>query len=349
MRIYWSLYPLALIYGCAVRFRNKCFDWGILKERRFSLPVICVGNLTVGGTGKTPHTEYLIRLLQPKYKVAVLSRGYKRKTKGFVLAEANTTMDQIGDEPFQMKQKFPNVQVAVDSNRCEGIGRLMDYHPQVIVLDDAFQHRYVRAGLNLLLTDYNRLMTRDVMLPAGRLREPIGGMKRADVVVVTKCPRGMSDSDFRTIREELKLEAHQQAFFSTFEYGYIYKVFARNAQVSLNVLSPDDSVLLLTGIANPEPMLQELQNYTSQIVSLTFPDHHAFTQQELIRVIEQFNAMECKGARWIITTEKDATRLAVLQELDKDVSQHVWALPIEVKILENKEKEFNERICKELK
>lgn len=203
------LYPVSWIYGTGVWLRNKLFDWGIYKERKFDIPVISVGNITVGGTGKTPHTEYLIRLLQKDYKVAVLSRGYKRKSKGFVLARPDTSVQMIGDEPFQMKQKFPDIHMAVDRDRCHGIEQLCNSHiapgTEVIILDDAFQHRYVKPGINILLVDYHRLICEDTLLPAGRMREPENGKSRAHIVIVTKCPKDITPMDLRVLSKQMEL------------------------------------------------------------------------------------------------------------------------------------------------
>lgn len=349
MKIYWSLYPLALLYGCAVRLRNKCFDWGILQEQQFATPVICIGNLTVGGTGKTPHCEYLIRLLSPKGKVAVLSRGYKRKSKGFVLSDTDTPMSQIGDEPYQMKQKFPETIIAVDVNRREGISQLEKLNPDVILLDDAYQHRYVKAGLNLLLTDYNRLMTRDQMLPAGRLREPISGKKRADIILVTKCPNPLSPVQCEEIRKEIQPEGGQAVYFSTFVYGDLEQVFDASVALPPSSITPDDSVLLLTGIANPEPLVKEIRQYTTNIQPLSYPDHHDFTVEDMRQITQTYQSLSAQGKCWIITTEKDATRLTALSGWNNELKKALWKLPIKVSILEGKEKEFNDRICKELK
>lgn len=349
MQIYWPLYPFAFLYGCAVSIRNKCFDWGILHEQQYATPVICIGNLTVGGTGKTPHCEYLIRLLSPRGKVAVLSRGYKRKSKGFVLADSMTSMAQIGDEPYQMKQKFPEAIVAVDANRREGISHLETMNPDVILLDDAYQHRYVKAGLNILLTDYNRLMTRDQMLPAGRLREPLSGKRRADIIIVTKCPDQLTAEECESIRKEIHPAIHQSVYFSTFAYGELQQVFNPSKHQVLSQISPDDSVLLLTGIANPEPLAKEIRQYTMNIVPMSYPDHHNFTEQDFRQIRQAYLSLSEKGKCWIITTEKDATRLTPLKEWDESFKNNIWKLPIMVTFLEGKEEEFNQRICKELK
>lgn len=349
MRIYWYLYPLAALYGCVARLRNKCFDWGILQEQAFATPVISIGNLTVGGTGKTPHCEYLIRLLSQKGKVAVLSRGYKRKSKGFVMADSQTPMSQIGDEPYQMKQKFPETMVAVDANRREGIILLEKHHPDVILLDDAYQHRYVKASLNVLLTDFNRLMTHDVMLPAGRLREPLTGKKRADLILVTKCPASLSPNTCESIRKEIKPAPYQTVYFSTFAYGEMQQVFKGAHTEPLDAINANDTVLLLTGIANPEPMAKEIGRYTRHITALTYPDHHDFSVEDQRKIVQTYHSLAAKGKCWIITTEKDATRLTTLSNWEEGLKQDMWKLPIEVQILEGKEKEFNDRICKELK
>ena len=227
IKINKALRPLSWLYGVGVKLRNTMFNIGVLKSRAFDIPVISVGNITVGGTGKTPHVEYLIRLLQDRFRVAVLSRGYKRSSKGFVQANAATTMPEIGDEPYQMKQKFPNITIAVDKNRCHGIDQLVanDQKLDVILLDDAFQHRYVKPGINILLVDYHRLIIYDELLPAGRLREPLEGKDRADIVIVTKCPKDLKPMEYRVITKAMNLFPYQQLFFSTIEYGQLRPLF----------------------------------------------------------------------------------------------------------------------------
>ena len=266
----WLL-PVAWLYGIGVRIRNELFEMGILKSKSYDIPVISVGNITVGGTGKTPHTEYLIRLLRKKHKVAVLSRGYKRKSKGFILATSETSMPAIGDEPYQMKQKFPDVYVAVDKNRRRGIERLCDEQiapgTEVILLDDAFQHRYVKPGINILLVDYHRLICDDKLLPAGRLREPKEGKDRANIVIVTKCPEDIKPMGFRVISKALKLYPYQKLFFSTLKYSRLIPLFGEE-EYSLDELLPHKHVLLLTGIASPEQMKMDLEHYET--------DHAAF-------------------------------------------------------------------------
>ena len=225
------LRPLSWIYGLIVGIRNMMFDCGLLHSESFDIPVISVGNLTVGGTGKTPHSEYLVKLLQDKFQIGLLSRGYKRKTRGFLLANADTTMPEIGDEPFQMKLKFPNIHIAVDKNRRRGIHKLADeIKPvtDVIILDDAYQHRYVTPGVNILLMDYHRLICFDALLPAGRLREHQFNKRRADIVIVTKCPKTITPMEKRGISRSLELYPWQKLFFSTFRYGMLYNLFDRS-------------------------------------------------------------------------------------------------------------------------
>ena len=256
----WLL-PLSWLYGVGVGVRNHLFDLGVLPQQEFSIPVIDVGNITVGGSGKTPHVEYLIRLLHDKMKVGVLSRGYKRKSRGYVLADNDTPMRTIGDEPFQMKRKFPDVYVAVDKNRREGIQRLTDDEAtsdvDVILLDDAYQHRYVKPGINILLVDYHRLIIYDKLLPAGRLREPMKGKNRADIVIVTKCPKDLKPMEFRVLTKALDLFPYQALFFTRIDYDELAPVFPE--AVSLPTLSSANT-LLLTGIASPRQMELDLKD-----------------------------------------------------------------------------------------
>ncbi len=310
---YW-LMPLSWLYGLAVSIRNLMFDVGMLKSKTFPLPVICVGNITVGGTGKTPHTEYLIRMLSEKHQVAVLSRGYKRQSEGYVLATPTTPMTDIGDEPYQMKHKFPQIHMAVDKDRCHGIAELMKKEVQpptdVVILDDAYQHRYVKAGLNILLMDYHRLIYLDKLLPAGRLRESSSGTKRADIVIVTKCPRDITPIERKGIERSLNIENWQKIFFSTYTYPDNMKGIGSNP-------------LLVTGIASPEQMIYDLQKIVPEFDVMSFPDHHHFTENDI-------NNIRTRAAgRTILTTEKDSTRLHGLE--------NVKVIPIEVEFIDGKE------------
>ena len=310
---YWLL-PLSWLYGLVVSIRNLMFDAGALKSKTFPLPVICVGNITVGGTGKTPHTEYLIRMLSEKHQVAVLSRGYKRQSEGYVLATPTTPMTDIGDEPYQMKHKFPQIHMAVDKDRCHGIAELMKKEVQpptdVVILDDAYQHRYVKAGLNILLMDYHRLIYLDKLLPAGRLRESSSGTKRADIVIVTKCPRDITPIERKGIERSLNIENWQKIFFSTYTYPDNMKGIGSNP-------------LLVTGIASPEQMIYDLQKIVPEFDVMSFPDHHHFTENDI-------NNIRTRAAgRTILTTEKDSTRLHGLE--------NVKVIPIEVEFIDGKE------------
>ena len=339
-----KLSPLSWLYGLGVGFRNLLFEMGILKSRSFTVPVISVGNITVGGTGKTPHVEYLIRLLKDRTKVAVLSRGYKRKSHGFVLADESSTVNDIGDEPYQMKTKFPDITVAVDKKRTRGIDNLTNGEYvkdiDVIFLDDAFQHRYVKPGINILLVDYHRLIIYDTLLPAGRLREPVKSKDRADIVIVTKCPKDLKPMEFRVITKAMNLYPYQQLFFSTHEFGALRQMFGED-QKPLNTIA-NKNVMLLTGIASPEQMLTELQAYTKAVTPLAFSDHHAFSKKDVEKINETFSALP--SPKLIVTTEKDETRLLEVEGLSDEVKSSLFVLPIKIQILLNQEDAFNQSI-----
>ena len=344
------LYPFSFLYGIGVNLRNQLFDWNILRSRSFDVPIICIGNITVGGTGKTPHTEYLIRLLQKEHQVAVLSRGYKRKSKGFVLATPETTVEEIGDEPYQMKQKFPHVHIAVDADRCNGIEQLcapgITPEVDVILLDDAYQHRYVKPGINILLVDYHRMINEDALLPAGRLREPERGKNRANIVIVTKCPRDIKPMDYRIISKQINLYPYQKLYFSTLTYGDLTPLLKSREETAtrpLNSLGKDEKVLLLTGIASPKQLQHDLSQYTSHIETIAFPDHHAFNAKDMEAIKERFTQMG-EGRKIIITTEKDATRLINHPHLDDSVKESIYILPVEIEIMQKQQESFNEYI-----
>ena len=339
----WLL-PLSWIYGSIVRFRNWLFDIGVKKSKSFALPVISVGNITVGGSGKTPHVEYLVRLLQDKVKIAVLSRGYKRKSRGYVLAEEDTEMKEIGDEPFQMHQKFPGIYVAVDAKRVRGIQHLQDDEEtkdvEVILLDDAFQHRYVKPGINILLVDYHRLIIYDKILPAGRLREPLSGKNRADIVIVTKCPKDLKPMEFRVLTKAMNLYPFQKLYFTCINYDKPIGIF-NEQQLDLESLK-DKNVLLLTGIASPKQMEHDLTPMVKTLTSVSFGDHHHFKSKDIDRINEIFESMP--EPRLIITTEKDAVRLRDSEGLYEIVKDNLYALPIKVSFMQDQEENFNEKI-----
>ena len=339
----WLL-PLSWLYGLGVKFRNMLFEIGILRSESFDVPVISVGNITVGGTGKTPHVEYLIELLKDKAKVAVLSRGYKRRTRGFVIADDNATAKTIGDEPLQMKRKYgDDITVAVDRKRCHGIRQLTSDENgiDVILLDDAFQHRYVQPGVNILLVDYHRLIIYDKLLPAGRLREPLSGKNRADIVIVTKCPHDLKPMEFRVITKAMNLYPFQRLFFTCLEYRNITPVFGSGEQ-SLDSIGKDCHILLLTGIASPQQMIEDLSPRCPHITPLTFGDHHTFTSSDVARINNEFAALP--HPKMIITTEKDATRLIAVEGLSEEVRGAMFALPVKIRFMLGQEESFNEKI-----
>ena len=338
----WLL-PLSWLYGFGVSLRNRLFDLGMLPQQEFSIPVIDVGNITVGGSGKTPHVEYLVRLLRDKMKVAVLSRGYKRKSRGYVLASGDTPMRDIGDEPYQMKRKFPDIYVAVDKNRRKGISHLTDDEAtrdvDIILLDDAYQHRYVKPGINILLVDYHRLIIYDKLLPAGRLREPMKGKNRADIVIVTKCPKDLKPMEFRVLTKALNLYPYQGLFFTCIDYDELQPVF--NKTQSLPNMS-SANVLLLTGIASPRQMELDLKNRCRSITPLSFGDHHQFNDRDAARISEAFARLP--EPRIIITTEKDASRLEATPALTSEVRQALYVLPIRIRFMLDQEEHFNHKI-----
>ena len=339
------LTPLSWLYGLGVTIRNKMFDIGILNQKAYDVPVISVGNITVGGSGKTPHVEYLISILKDKVKTAVLSRGYKRKTHGYVLADDNSTMRDIGDEPFQMKRKFKNIYVAVDKKRCNGIEHLLNDEAtkdvEVILLDDAFQHRYVKPGVNILLVDYHRLIIYDKLLPAGRLREPLSGKDRADIVIVTKCPHDLKPMEYRVITKAMNLFPFQRLYFTCLDYRNITPVFGGKDK-TLDSINKDCHILLLTGIASPRQMIEDLSPRCPNITPLTFGDHHSFTSSDVTLINNQYAALP--KPKMIITTEKDATRLIGLEGLSEEVRSAMYALPVKIRFMLEQEESFNEKI-----
>ncbi len=319
----YLLFPLSLIYGLVISIRNWMFDKKIFKSAMFNFPLICVGNLAVGGTGKTPMTEYLVELLRKKFKTATLSRGYKRKTKGFAIAGADTTAIDIGDEPMQFHQKFPDITVAVGEERLVAIPQLLHDMPetQVIILDDAFQHRSVRAGLNILLTEYRNLYTRDLMLPAGDLRDVTSSSKRADIIIVTKCKPDMSIQEKTEIKKELDPLSHQQIFFTEIVYSEPYHLFDK----TISVVNHDTDVLLVCGIANPKPLKDFLATHVHTYDMLRYRDHQIFTTDDLKEIIKYYDRIDSKK-KIILTTEKDGVRLEKFKSELQDYP--IYVLPI---------------------
>lgn len=338
------LFPFSLVYGLGVVARNLAFDLGVMKSREFELPVISVGNLAVGGSGKSPMTEYLVRLLKDKHKVATLSRGYGRKSSGFRFVEANSSSAESGDEPLQFKRKFNNITVAVCENRVAGIKKLEADH-DVIILDDAYQHRALRAGLSILLFDYNTIFKFRVLLPAGDLREPVWEKNRADLLVVTKTPPGLDQADRQEILSIIKPRNLQEVFFSYLVYGNLKPLDPTMEERDFISVKVDTEIVLLTGIANPALLLSEIGGYTQHIIHHNYPDHHNFTKKNISKLVQSFNALFADD-KLIITTEKDAQRLSSgeVKELLKGLP--VYYVPVEAEIHEPERARFNELIEK---
>jgi tetraacyldisaccharide 4'-kinase len=336
------LYPFALLYALVLWLRNKAYDWGLLRSKRFDVPVISVGNLSMGGTGKTPHVEYLLKLLKDEHHPAVLSRGYKRKSKGFVMAVHDSTSLDIGDEPLQISRKFPEIPVAVDGNRVRGISRILQKHPatDAILLDDAFQHRAVKSGLSVLLTDFHNLYAEDFPVPVGTLREFRSGAHRADIIIVTKSGRTLSPITVRRIAELLRPKPHQQLFFSYISYGGLTPLPGSTAQVPTDRVS---SVLLFAGIANIYPLQEHVVNMSNYQEIIEFGDHHHYTEKDYQKIRKQFENLFIKN-KIIITTEKDAMRIAIPRIPEPLADLPVFYIPIEIKIHIEFRKSFNEQI-----
>jgi tetraacyldisaccharide 4'-kinase len=330
------LFPLALVYWLIILIRNKLYDTKVLDSASFGLPLICVGNLSVGGTGKSPMVELLVRNLKDDFKVATLSRGYKRKTTGYALADENSSALEIGDEPMQFKLKFPNVSIAVGEERLDAISQLLHDKPdtQCIILDDAFQHRAIKAGLNILLTDYSNLFTRDFYLPTGDLRDLKSSYKRAEIIIVTKCDPGLTENEYKEIIDEIGLLPEQHIFFTANKYGELYHILFHEKK--LRAL-PETEVLLVTGIANPQPLKDLLIEHTEAYYMLHYPDHHIFTIDDWKDIKKRFDRIETKE-KIILTTEKDAVRLAKFGDQLKDLPLYV--IPLEHHFLFNESDKF---------
>lgn len=337
----YFLFPFSIIYGIVIFIRNKFFDKGILRSAVFNFPVICVGNLAVGGTGKTPMTEYIVQHLKPLYKIATLSRGYKRRTKGFAIANEYTTAIDIGDEPMQFFQKFPDITVAVGEERIFAIPQILHQKPEteVIVLDDAFQHRSVNAGFNILLTDYSNLYTRDLMFPAGDLRDLRKSAARADVIIVTKCESTLSLKEKNKIIIELNPLPHQRVFFTAIDYSTPYHLVNKK---SIKIESAHD-VLLLCGIANPLPIKKYLNEQVRYYEMMKYPDHHIFSSDELVDIKNKFEKI-ISNNKIVLTTEKDAVRL---EKFEKELSDFpIFVLPIKHHFLFEESTLFNDLLIK---
>ncbi|HET8830290.1 MAG TPA: tetraacyldisaccharide 4'-kinase [Pelobium sp.] len=338
------LLPFSLLYGMVIFFRNKFYDWGIFKSQRFKTPIISVGNLEVGGSGKTPMVEYLIRLLKNEFKLATLSRGYGRKTKGFRWVKPSEDATLTGDEPLQISQKFPEISVAICENRTFGIKQIEKEH-QLILMDDAYQHRAVKPGLSILLFDYHQIKKTRFLLPAGNYRESFSGRKRANVIIVTKCPATLNRSQEKELEKIISPYPYQTLFLSTIKYANELKTIFKESQISAQNIKETWTVLLLTGIAKPTPLLNEAKKYTQNILHHSYPDHHQFSQKNMLKLVADFDAIKSEN-KIIITTEKDAVRLKTdkFAALINQLPIYQWR--IKVDFLNNTETVFNTIIKK---
>jgi len=334
------LLPFALLYGLIIMVRNWMYDKEYLQSSDFNFPLICVGNIAVGGTGKSPMVEYLLKLLTDDFRVATLSRGYKRKTKGYILAEKGTSALDIGDEPMQFFLKYPNVSVAVGEERIVAIPQMLHDNPdlQAIILDDAFQHREVKAGFNIVLTEFSNLYYHDFFLPTGDLRDEWRSAKRANIIVVTKCPPDLSEDKKQKIIRNLKLVPGQKVFFTKIEYGVPYHIIAPDRERYLNA---NMEVMLVCGIANPKPLKEYLIANVSTYYQKDYNDHHIFSIDDLNEVIAMFREMQSED-KIILTTEKDAVRLTKFREELKELPFYV--LPIRHKFLFEEGEQFNNAV-----
>lgn len=340
-------FPFSLLYGLVLSLRNKLYDWGLFASQEFDIPVISIGNLCVGGTGKTPHIEYLIRLLKPEFYIATLSRGYGRKTKGFLLADKQSTANEIGDEPMQFKRKYSSIRVAVDAKRVNGIVRLQKDYPslQAVLLDDAFQHRAVNPGLSILLTDYSKLYKHDFVVPTGSLREFRSGAIRADIIIVTKCPKILLPIERKRLISELKPMPHQRIYFSYIRYGDFLPLNGeqKNPFSKEFYFERNYSIVLLTGIANTSALEYYLKDKVKNLERLKFPDHHHFTDADMENLKKIFNNIAAAN-KIILTTEKDAMRLKSPEYAEALKDLPVFYLPIEIEFHDKDKEQFNEQI-----
>lgn len=336
----WLLFPFSLLYGLIVIIRNWCYDGGVLKSHSFIVPIISVGNLDVGGAGKSPMSEYLVRLLKDHYKLATLSRGYGRLTKGYLLAGAAASASEVGDEPAQFKNKFPDITVAVCEKRAIGIQRLLPEH-NLVILDDAYQHRAVKPGLSILLFDYNRLDEPRALLPAGNLREPFSGRWRADIIVISKCPERLTIAERVHIEERINAMPYQTMFFTSVAY---LPMRDRNGNPAGTILDAGTTVFLVTGISNAKPLVAHIRKFTSDIVHHNYPDHHRFSLKNISKLAGEFAACASQK-KVIITTEKDAQRLFEHELLPLTETLPVLVMPIGIQFLGNGDKQFDKLIA----
>lgn len=334
------LWVSSQLYGLAVTARNGLYDIGILRSRSFRVPVICVGNITAGGTGKTPHVIYLAEKLSSMLPVAVLSRGYLRRSRGFRAVSGTDVIADVGDEPLQMARSLSQARVFVDRDRVNGIREIMRAVPSVetILLDDGFQHRAVNAGMNILLTDWNRLMTRDHLLPLGLLRESLHGMERADIIIVTKSPSQVSRGEMEAVSKELSEAGPPRSiYFTTLAYEKPVPLFFGTSMRGIN---PETIVLLVTGIADPSTLVTYLLQICARVIHLSFPDHHQYSAEDIAHITSSFDAIN-EPDKIIITTSKDGVRLKEFTNIADRVRAAVHYLPVNVQFIENEDEFLN--------
>lgn len=342
------LYPLSLIYGFITGTRNFLFNTKVIKSHEFGIPVICVGNISAGGTGKTPHTEYIADLLRDKFNVAVLSRGYKRKTPGFLFADERSKVTDIGDEPMQIYRKYPDITIAVDRKRVHGAKKILEEKPEtsVIILDDGFQHRRLTPGYSILLSDFNRLMIRDHLLPYGNLRESLHNMRRADIIIITKSPEKISPIQRRIIIKEISKAPYQRLYFTSIKYEAPLPVFS-DAKDNYDLLKghhkKNRGIVLVTGIANPEYMLEYMHKKFSEIIHVRFGDHHSYKEKDIKKITEAWKKLQ-SPEKYVITTEKDAVRLREFTDITEPVRTSIHYIPLSIHFLNDDKDEFDNLI-----
>lgn len=327
----WILLPITLIYSFVIWLRNLFYDKGILKSTEFTIPTIVIGNLAIGGTGKSPTTEYIVRLLKDKYTIATLSRGYGRKTKGYRIVETNSLATEVGDEPLQFKKKFTNITVAVSEDRCYGINKLHNNH-DVIVLDDAYQHRKLKAGFSILLFDFSSLFSPIVLLPTGNFRDNFSSTKRADLILITKCPNDLHEDHKRVIEHKIRRFSLSPIFYTAIEYDTPRD---RMGNLHLQDLKNFD-ILLFCGIANPTPLEIYLTQLGNQVKLLKFPDHHIYTVNDFNQITNSYQSLSAKN-KIIITTEKDMQRIGP----DNLTGLPLYYIPIRLKSMDKQQETFD--------
>jgi len=326
--IAFLLSPISMLYGMGVSIHQSLYYSGLFKSVKFSIPIINIGNLSVGGTGKSPHIEYILKMIHDYLEVGVISRGYRRKSSGYILLDPSKTVEDVGDEPIQMARKFPNEHFAVSESRSLGIPKLLSQFPniQVILMDDGFQHLEVKAGLNILLTEYNNPFFKDFLLPSGRLREWRFGSRRAQIIIVTKCPAEPSEAEEHVWRKNLGIKNNQQLFFSTLEYHTAFNVFDPNEKFHL---SPTMHVTLISAVAQSSYLVNYIEDKVATVLDINYEDHHFFSKDEVLSLIEKHKAKNSTN-KIILTTEKDATRLALFKHIFEEHNIKLYAIPISV-------------------